>query len=201
MQLGDFRHGRAMRDGRYGTFRKIVLLPALVAGFLTAGLGGAHAALMFEFEAESTGDILATMTLEPDTGPFNHTNMTAFAFTAAGSALFGLPEGPPPVPFTGTFNGTFDVAPDGGLRASGGSAIYVRTNATNFAGSSAPDAMELQFFPNDREGITLDQDYTNNNIRQIISVRGGWVPADVPAPATLGLFGLGALLLGAARRR
>ena len=183
------------------------LLGLLVGGLLFAGPGAAHAALMFQFEEDGTGDILATMTLGPDTGPFDHSDITAFAFTAAGDAIFGIGVGPFTLPFERTRGDGFTVAADGGLRfVSSGS--FVQSPQVDFVGGTKLDLLELGFRSGDIESIGLDRDRSGAGTgdRTFIRSEGSWVPADaadVPAPATLPLLlaGLGVLAAGVRRRK
>ncbi|MCG8689982.1 MAG: PEP-CTERM sorting domain-containing protein [Minwuiales bacterium] len=183
------------------------LLGLLVGGLLFAGPGAAHAALMFQFEEDGTGDILATMTLGSDTGPFDHSDITAFAFTAAGDAIFGIGVGPFTPLFERTRSDGFTVAADGGLRFVSSSS-FVQSPQVDFVGGTKLDLLELGFRFGDIESIGLDRDRSGAGTgdRTFILSEGSWVPADaadVPAPAMLPLLlaGLGIIAVGFRRRK
>ena len=193
--------------------RETGVLGLLVGGLLFAGPGAAHAVLMFQFEEDGTGDILATMTLGSDTGPFDNTDITAFAFTAAGDAIFGIGVGPFAPLFNQSTGSGFTVAADGGLEP--GSATLpgsVLSPQVDFAGGTRLDLLQLIFLLENPAGgseiISLELDRAGNGTgsRTFIQSAGSWVSADaanIPAPATLSLLlaGLGIIAAGFRRRK
>lgn len=148
-------------------------------------------AASYHFMEEGSGDILATMDLAGP-GPYEHTDITDFSFTAEGDAIFGLGVGSFPEPFASTTNGMFEDI-DGKLVTPSGGVVFVSTDFQDFIGGPQVDYVQSTFgFSDSPSRITLGIDSND----QVIEARGLWM---VPAPGAAALLGLAAV--GALRRR
>jgi hypothetical protein len=150
--------------------------------------GPAEANLVYNFEEDGTGNVLATMELS--SLPATHSEVVILEFSMDGEAIFGV---------LGLYSGTFDTTDD----------AFIADGADGLAGSGAgtissifdfdPAIVDAVFFELNASG-NVGEDRINVNFgpdSDPIFALGDWRRTAVPEPTSTALIvmGLGGVLL------
>jgi hypothetical protein len=151
----------------------------------------AEATLLYNFEQEGTGTVLAT--LELDSLPASHSQVVSLDLSTEGVSIFGFSS-----PYAGSFDtsvGTFIADGLGGLEGSGDSAIATLVDND----PAIVDAVAFTLTADDNIGLDQIEIYFGPDSSPI-SELGDWVAVPEPSTLILAAFALPGMIYLRRRR-